>query len=88
MEIARGRMMFSALTQEGAAMLVLSRLNQQSIMIGHDIEVKVVDVRGDKVRLGFVAPKSVEILRREIYDQKFPAVRPGSSVDPPRDNWD
>jgi carbon storage regulator len=67
-------------------MLVLSRLSQQSIMIGHDIEITIVDVRGDKVRLGFVAPKSVQILRREIYDQKFPGPEPPASPDPPNEN--
>jgi len=51
-------------------MLVLSRQVDQSVMIGHDVEVKVVDIRGDKVRLGFVAPKTVEIDRREVFQQK------------------
>jgi carbon storage regulator CsrA len=40
-------------------------------MIGHDIELKVVEIIGDRVKLGFVAPASVEILRREIYDRLY-----------------
>ncbi len=44
-------------------MLVLSRNKEQSIFIGEEIEVKIVDVRGDKVRLGIVAPKNVPVLR-------------------------
>jgi cytosine deaminase len=51
-------------------MLVLTRQVDQSVMIGHDVEMKVVDIRGDKVRLGFLAPKSIEIDRREVFEQK------------------
>jgi cytosine/creatinine deaminase len=50
-------------------MLVLTRQRDDSIMIGDDIEVRVVDIRGDKVRIGITAPKSVSVHRREIYDQ-------------------
>lgn len=49
-------------------MLVLSRQRDQSVMIGDDMEVRVVDVRGDKVRLGFVAPRDVNVHRKEVYD--------------------
>ena len=49
-------------------MLVLSRQRDESIMIGDDVEVTIVDVRGDKVRLGITAPKSIPVHRREIYD--------------------
>jgi len=48
-------------------MLVLTRRPAESIMIGDDIEISVVSVSGDKVRLGFQAPRSVPILRKEIY---------------------
>ncbi len=44
-------------------MLVLSRNKEQSIFIGNKIEVKIVDVRGDKVRLGIDAPKDISVLR-------------------------
>ncbi len=49
-------------------MLVLSRQRDQAIMIGEDIEISVVDIRGDKVRLGIEAPRSVSVHRKEIYD--------------------
>ena len=49
-------------------MLVLSRRKDETIVIGDDIEVTIVDVRGDKVRLGITAPKSISVHRREIYD--------------------
>lgn len=49
-------------------MLVLSRQKDESIMIGDDVEIKIVDVRGDKVRLGITAPKSISVHRREVYD--------------------
>jgi carbon storage regulator len=56
------------LTQEGATMLVLSRQRDETIMIGDDIEVTVVDIRGDKVRLGINAPKEISVHRKEVYD--------------------
>ncbi len=49
-------------------MLVLSREVQGIIMIGDDIEIKIVDVRGNKVRLGITAPKNVPVHRKEVYD--------------------
>ena len=49
-------------------MLVLSRYKDQSIYIGDDIVVTVVDVRGDRVRLGIDAPPNVPVHRREIYE--------------------
>ncbi len=49
-------------------MLVLSRQRDESIMIGDDVEITIVDVRGDKVRLGITAPKTIPVHRREIYD--------------------
>ena len=48
-------------------MLVLARLRDETIMIGDTIEVTVVDIRGDKVRLGINAPRSVSVHRGEIY---------------------
>ena len=50
-------------------MLVLSRQKDESIMIGDDIEIAVVDVRGDKVRIGINAPRSVSVHRKEIYER-------------------
>lgn len=49
-------------------MLVLSRQKDESIMIGDDVEVIIVDVRGDKVRLGITAPKAIPVHRREVYE--------------------
>lgn len=49
-------------------MLVLSRQRDETIMIGDHIEVTVVDVRGDKVRIGINAPTSVAVHRKEVYD--------------------
>lgn len=48
-------------------MLVLSRQRDESIMIGDDIEITIVDIRGGKVRIGINAPKSVSVHRKEIY---------------------
>ncbi len=49
-------------------MLVLSRQRDETIMIGDDIEITVVDIRGDKVRLGISAPSSVPVHRKEVYE--------------------
>ena len=49
-------------------MLVLSRQKDESIMIGDNVEIIIVDVRGDKVRLGITAPKEIPVHRREIFD--------------------
>ena len=49
-------------------MLVLSRQKDESIMIGDEVEVTIVDVRGDKVRLGITAPKSITVHRKEVYE--------------------
>lgn len=49
-------------------MLVLSRKTDESIRIGNDIDITVVEIRGDKVRLGIVAPKDISVHRREVWD--------------------
>ena len=49
-------------------MLVLSRQRDETIMIGDDVEVTVVDIRGDKVRLGITAPTRIAVHRKEVYD--------------------
>lgn len=49
-------------------MLVLSRQLDQTIMIGDDVELTVVDIRGDKVRIGIKAPPHVAVHRKEVYD--------------------
>src|ERR1700748_3885319 len=49
-------------------MLVLSRQRDETIMIGDDIEITIVDIRGDKVRLGITAPATVPVHRKEVYE--------------------
>lgn len=49
-------------------MLVLSRQRDETIMIGDDIEITVVDIRGDKVRLGISAPTRIAVHRKEVYE--------------------
>lgn len=49
-------------------MLVLSRKKNESIVIANDIVITIVEIRGDKVRLGIEAPKDVPVHRQEIYD--------------------
>jgi carbon storage regulator len=51
----------------GRAVLVLTRKSNQSIMIGDDIEISVLAVMGEKVRIGIEAPRSVPVFRREVY---------------------
>ncbi len=49
-------------------MLVLSRQRDETIMIGDDVEITIVDIRGDKVRIGINAPKRIPVHRKEVYD--------------------
>lgn len=51
-------------------MLVLTRMRDEKIMIGDNIEVMVIDIRGDKVRLGITAPKGVAVDREEIREAR------------------
>src|SRR4026209_663252 len=62
-------------------MLVLSRKKNESIVINNDITIVVVEIRGDKVRLGVEAPKEVPVHRREVYDaiKRNEAVQSGST---------
>ncbi|MFY9264938.1 MAG: carbon storage regulator CsrA [Solirubrobacterales bacterium] len=50
-------------------MLVLTRKSNQSIMIADDVEISVLSIVGDKVRIGIEAPKSIPIFRKEVYLQ-------------------
>lgn len=64
-------------------MLVLSRKKNESIVINNDITVTVVEIRGDKVRLGIVAPKEVPVHRQEVFEAihgKAPEAGPSPSV--------
>ncbi|MDR1617475.1 MAG: carbon storage regulator CsrA [Treponema sp.] len=49
-------------------MLILSRKVNEKIMIGEDISVSIIEVRGDQVRLGVDAPKNVKVFRQEVFD--------------------
>lgn len=49
-------------------MLVLSRKTNESIMIGDNVEIKIVEVKGDYVKLGITAPRSIAVHRKEIYE--------------------
>lgn len=49
-------------------MLVLSRQRDETIMIGDEIEITIVDIRGDKVRLGITAPTRIAVHRKEVYE--------------------
>ncbi len=50
-------------------MLVLSRKKGQSIMIGHNIEISIIDVQGEQIRLGINAPRDVTIHRKEVFEE-------------------
>src|SRR5438067_10780619 len=63
-------------------MLVLARQREESIMIGDDIEVRIVDLRADKVRLGISAPKSVPVHRKEVYEAIRRENRSAANVSP------
>ncbi len=60
-------------------MLVLTRKTNQSIMIGDEIEITILSVSGDKVRIGIQAPRSISVFREEVYDnldEPAPAEKP------------
>jgi carbon storage regulator len=69
-------------------MLVLSRKKNESIIINNDIVITVIEIRGDKVRLGIVAPKDVPVHREEVYEAihgaKAPTPSPVLKADEPR----
>ena len=51
-------------------MLVLTRKTNQSIMIGDDVEISILSVAGDKVRIGIAAPRDVGVFRKEVYNSR------------------
>jgi carbon storage regulator len=57
----------SKAAEQGGDMLVLTRKSNQSIMIGDDIEVSVLAIMGEKVRIGIQAPRDVPVFRKEVY---------------------
>src|SRR4030095_4607529 len=64
-------------------MLVRARQRDETIMIGDDIEVTVVDIRGDKVRLGINAPREISVHRKEVYDAIRRENRAGAAENAP-----
>jgi carbon storage regulator len=64
-------------------MLVLTRKSNQSIMIGDDIEISVLSIMGEKVRIGIAAPRDVPVFRKEVYleiQQERGEVTPGGTA--------
>lgn len=76
--------------QRETPMLVLSRKKNESIIINDHITVTVVEIRGDKVRLGIDAPKDVSVHRREVYDaiQNQSKLSGAGSITSPENNID
>jgi carbon storage regulator len=66
-------------------MLVLTRKSNQSIMIGDDVEVSVLSVMGEKVRIGIQAPQEIPVFRKEIYLEIHRDESGASETDPPAD---
>lgn len=70
-------------------MLVLSRHKDQTIMIGDNVEITVVDIRGDKVRLGITAPVNIPVHRKEVYEaiklenKQAAKIKPEDITEPP-----
>src|SRR5437763_12329635 len=68
--------------KEPKTMLVLSRHRDESIIIGDDIIITVVDIRGDKVRLGIAAPIEISVHRQEVYEAIQRENRQASRLEP------
>ena len=64
-------------------MLVLSRKSGERVLVGEDIEVVVLGVEGDRVKLGFTAPRYVPICRAEIHRELADALAPCVGSEPP-----
>lgn len=61
-------------------MLVLSRKKGQSIMVGSDIEISIVDIQGDQIRLGIDAPRNIAIHRKEVFEEIIKENKQAASV--------
>jgi carbon storage regulator len=61
-------------------MLVLTRKKGQSLMIGNEIEISIVDIQGDQVRIGINAPRTVSIHRKEVFEEIQQENRQASTV--------
>src|SRR5205807_7427712 len=74
--------------KESAAMLIISRKKNESLVINNDITLTVVEIRGDKIRLGIVAPKEMPVHRQEVWEAihgrpEYPPVPEPVFVPPP-----
>ena len=69
---------------QGHGMLILSRKPNESIMIGDQIEISVVDIKGDQVKIGIRAPREVKLFRKEVYlaiqEENRAAARTGTDL--------
>jgi carbon storage regulator len=76
---------FHVSKEQGLAMLVLSRKKDEKIIIGDNITVMVIEIRGDKVRLGIDAPREVTVHRQEVYEaiQREQKTQNGISLESP-----
>jgi len=61
-------------------MLILTRKSEESVVIGNNIEVKILSVRGDQVSLGFSAPREVSIYRKEVFEAIMQENRQAASI--------
>lgn len=50
-------------------MLILSRKKNERVMIGDNIQIAIVDIKGDQIKLGIIAPKEVKVFRQEVYEE-------------------
>lgn len=57
-------------------MLILTRRPRQVVMVGHDVQIKVLDVAGDRVRLGITAPGELKVVRHETKPSPAPPAQP------------
>lgn len=62
-------------------MLALSRKKNESIIINNDVEITILDIKGDQVKIGITAPKSVPVYRKEVYVQIQEANKAASASD-------
>ena len=62
-------------------MLILNRKVEESIILGDNVEVKILDIQDDRVKIGVEAPKDISILRKEVYDEVIEENRRSLEVD-------
>ncbi len=60
-------------------MLVLSRRRDESIIVGNNVEIRILEIRGNQVRLGIVAPRSIPVNRKEVFESIYNIVNSQNS---------